>query len=410
LEEAEALFQRYASLKTSNGRLAIALSHRLRSRWDDLLAWLHHLPSEQSILQDQDLAIYYLRSLGETGQVNALLTEVDRFTRRHNRTGNSDLAWLYALAFCGQPDVVRQLLAGSLRHYATSMQQYWSLTAELAAGNGQARGGLIALRSRCDVTVQKAIDWRLSQPLLNLDRVLTDESRRILVGVRAAIAEEENYSNRSVFAQRQAFVTYGLMAMNILIFAVIFIPLIDSAQISPQILTTVVRWFEQGVLIPQRVALGEWWRVISANFLHAGWLHLLANMVGLYFYGTLIESQLGSARFLFAYLFTGIGAMTSVAIVTLYFGDPSQGTVGASGAIMGLLGIFIAILLRGWQREKAAIAGRQLRFALLLVGLQTLSDLLTPQVSLLGHVSGLVLGFLVGWVLKRDRKPRSRLV
>lgn len=407
-DEAEAIFQRYATPTTANGRLAIALLYRVSARWGELLAWLNQQPSQTSILQDQDLAIYYLRSLGETGQLNELLEEVERFTRKHNRTGNSDLAWLYAMAFCGQPDQVRKLFAGSLKSYSENTRQFWIATAELAAGNESgARQQLLELRDRSHRTQQQAIDWRLAQPSINVEQTLTENARRILVGFRVAIAQDENYSNRAIFSQRKAFATYALMAANILVFGMIFIPLF-GASVPPQVFVAIVTIFEKGILVPEQVAAGEWWRVISANFLHAGFLHLFANMVGLYFYGTLIESQLGSRKFLIAYLFSGIGAMVSVTIVTLHFGDPTQGTVGASGAIMGLLGVFIAILLKGWKKERAAIAGRQLRFALLLVALQTVSDVLTPRVSLLGHISGLVLGFLAGCALKKKQETELR--
>lgn len=66
---------------------------------------------------------------------------------------------------------------------------------------------------------------------------------------------------------------------------------------------------------------------------------------------------------------------------------------------MGLLGIEAAILFKGWQQEKAKVARERFRLILTVAGLQFISDVLNPQVSLVGHTSGLLLGFVAGWVL-----------
>ncbi len=413
-QEAEALLRKYSTPKTSIGRMAIASLYRMGARWDELLAWLNQQPSQKPILQDVELAHFYLRSLGETGQLNELIDSADRFSRKYNR--NADLARLYAFAFCGQPMQVQQLFEGALNKHSQITKTFWIATAEWLAGNdAQARQQFTALKQQSDRTLQQSIDWRLAQPRISVAQVLTPESKQTLERMGTAIAQDNQYNTRKAFQTRKAFATYTLMLANILVFIVTILPLLgvpfllellSSTQTALEpILTRAVTFaenlFEAWMLLPDKAASGEWWRIVSANFLHAGFLHLFANMLGLFVYGTLIETELGSRKFLFAYLFSGIGAMVTVTIVGLRFGDPTQGTVGASGAIMGLLGVFVAIQLKGWRTDKAAIALRQLRLGLILVAIQTISDLLTPQVSMIGHLSGFIFGFLVGFILKK---------
>jgi rhomboid protease GluP len=91
--------------------------------------------------------------------------------------------------------------------------------------------------------------------------------------------------------------------------------------------------------------------------------------------------------------------MVAITVLGILANVPDLIGVGASGAIMGLLGVMAAILLKGWRYEKAKIAAKRLRLVLLIVILQVLSDIFTPQVSLVGHASGLILGFLAGIIL-----------
>ena len=85
---------------------------------------------------------------------------------------------------------------------------------------------------------------------------------------------------------------------------------------------------------------GEWWRLLTNTFLHGGLMHLLSNMFGLLFVGTFVEPILGRTRFLIIYLVTGI--LASCASIWWYAATVS---IGASGAIFGLYGLFLGLLL-----------------------------------------------------------------
>ncbi len=150
-----------------------------------------------------------------------------------------------------------------------------------------------------------------------------------------------------------------------------------------------------GGLFAPRVMTGEWWRIITANFLHFGIIHLLMNMLALLYLGKFVEDRLGTFRFTLLYAICGLGSMLTVTYVDLHSPKPPL-TVGASGAIMGLLGVMGAIHLLGWQQGKSKSAAREFRAVLFSVGFQFVFDLANGHTSIVGHLSGLVVGFLVG--------------
>ncbi|MEE3717871.1 rhomboid family intramembrane serine protease, partial [Tumidithrix elongata RA019] len=157
-------------------------------------------------------------------------------------------------------------------------------------------------------------------------------------------------------------------------------------------------------LWPPAVWQGEWWRLLTAMFLHVNLIHLALNMLGLYVLGEFVEVTLGIRKYLIAYFFSGLGSMMTIVILSMKFNYPINLTVGASGAIMGIIGATSAILLKGWLREKSRVAAKSLRSVLFIIGIQIIFDLSTPQISSIGHASGLVLGFLVSLFLVPNLK------
>lgn len=160
-----------------------------------------------------------------------------------------------------------------------------------------------------------------------------------------------------------------------------------------------------GSLEPSSVLMGEWWRCWTAIFLHAGWFHLFSNMVALWILGRLVERYLGTMRYLAAYLLTGVGSMVAVTLVALWLNKLSEVTVGASGGIMGLLGVLLMLCVWDWWRVRSPISMRRVRSLVLVLVAQLLVDQLMPRVSVVGHLSGLGLGILVGALLGwRDKR------
>src|SRR5207248_5551994 len=113
------------------------------------------------------------------------------------------------------------------------------------------------------------------------------------------------------------------------------------------------RIFEHGALFGPLVAQGDWWRLITAAFLHYGPIHLGMNMLALWWLGSPVEAALGRGRYLLLYLASGLAGSAGALIAS-----PNAVTVGASGAIFGMLG---AGLVLEWQAT-GRLAGQYMMF------------------------------------------------
>ncbi|WAL62692.1 rhomboid family intramembrane serine protease [Thermocoleostomius sinensis] len=402
LEAAKQVFQRHSRVTNSTGRIATAFLYRMGAQWDELLTWIRCNWSEEKIFRDSTIALHYLRALGETGEVNELVRSLALFEQQFEKSSDAitlNVARLLVLAFCGQSQLVQQLLTGPLKIYSPEMRQFWLATADWAAGyERSSREALLTLQQHCDPSMYNAITWRLSHSLIPLQQ-LTAESRDTLTQLTQTIRQEARYGGRANGTSSKPYVTYGLIGLNSLIFA------LEMWWGGSENLATLYR---MGALVPENLP-SDWWRLISALFLHYGAVHLLANMIALLAIGGFVEATLGHFKFLLVYFFSGIGSMLAIAALAMLTQVSDLLAVGASGAIMGLLGVMAAILLKGWRQEKARIAARRLRLVLLIVVLQVVFDVFTPQVSLVGHASGLILGFFAGSCLFQV-SPGDRVV
>ncbi|HVB40189.1 MAG TPA: rhomboid family intramembrane serine protease, partial [Terriglobales bacterium] len=139
------------------------------------------------------------------------------------------------------------------------------------------------------------------------------------------------------------------------------------------------------------VATHQYWRWVTACFLHGGLLHIGFNMWALYDIGPLVESFFGGAKYLTLYLVTGICGY----IVSGFFGYSS---LGASGAILGLLG---AMLAYGIRRSHTA-AGRQLRNVASRWAIYILIFSFLPGVDIFAHIGGFCSGFVLAMMIGDD--------
>lgn len=146
-----------------------------------------------------------------------------------------------------------------------------------------------------------------------------------------------------------------------------------------------------GALVPALVADGQYWRLFTAMFLHANLLHLAFNMYALYLFGNLIEQTLGTARFVLIYVLCGLLA----SITSFVFSDPLQVGVGASGAIFGLLGAWVAY---NYRRRGTTLAAANLQSALLIVGINVFLGFSIPGIDNFAHLGGLASGAAAGWL------------
>ena len=144
------------------------------------------------------------------------------------------------------------------------------------------------------------------------------------------------------------------------------------------------------------VAQGEYWRLFTALFLHAGFLHLAFNLFALYILGPPLERSIGTIRFLACYLISGLASSAGVVALTEVGLVQVGQLVGASGCILGVVGAWAGLLLR---HRHAPFAKQRLANIGLIVAIQIAFDLSTPQISMAAHMCGLVAGFFLGLLL-----------
>ena len=132
------------------------------------------------------------------------------------------------------------------------------------------------------------------------------------------------------------------------------------------------------------ITRGEYWRFLSCVFLHGNILHLFVNITALYIFGREVESIFGSFRFLILFLYSSWGAS-----LTSYIFSPGI-SIGASGALFGIIGGLIIFFFR--QREN--VSGAILRFKSMytLVAINLLFGFLVPRIDNSAHIGGLITG------------------
>jgi membrane associated rhomboid family serine protease len=171
-----------------------------------------------------------------------------------------------------------------------------------------------------------------------------------------------------------SIVTKALIALNV---GVYLAELAGGAGVS----ANTGRIFEQGALYGPLVDHGDWWRLITAAFLHYGPIHLGMNMLALWWFGQPLEAALGRGRFLLLYLASGLAGSAGALIA-----NPLAVTVGASGAIFGILGAAIVL-----ERQHTYVFGGS-AMTLLIVNLAF--TFAVPNISIGGHLGGLAGGML----------------
>ena len=136
------------------------------------------------------------------------------------------------------------------------------------------------------------------------------------------------------------------------------------------------------------VANGEWWRLITAAFLHLGPIHLGMNMLALWWLGGPLEEAIGSRRYAMLYVVSGLAGSAGALIAS-----PNSLTVGASGAIFGIMGAMVVLQ----YQATGSIAGP----ALTLIVINVAFSFAIAGISIGGHIGGLVGGVLGGFALSR---------
>ncbi len=197
----------------------------------------------------------------------------------------------------------------------------------------------------------------------------------------AELVETKKYKN----FKEMPFVNISLVIIN----AIIFIACIFAGDLI----------YDQGTVdIVSVLQNGQWYRVLTAMFLHADMEHILSNMLVLYVLGEMVEKAMGHIKYLIMYIFAGIGG-SMASLYLNYIVNDTVGSLGASGAIFGMIGALLFILIRNKGRLESMSVGRILFYIIASIYL----GLRSSNIDNMAHLGGLVSGFILAIFLYRKK-------
>jgi membrane associated rhomboid family serine protease/tetratricopeptide (TPR) repeat protein len=290
---------------------------------------------------------------------------------------------LIFLALSGRVDAVQKLVEPRRsRHMKSAARAYWLAVAHERHGDvalAESTYGKARARShgRPRVLIDQALERLKSPKPVELGAAANEIIARVEAEPPPAVIERAR--------PRGPVATRILMAT--LVAPAVAIALLLGSSTDDGVL------IRAGALIHQLVAKGEWWRLISCIFVHGGGFHLFVNFVGLWLLGRLSEELFGPWRTLAVFAIAGLGGSTASYLATHAI------SVGASGAIFGLLGaVFIELT---WHRKRHRLAWtRGVWGSLVVVALaQVGTDFFYPITDHWAHAGGLFAGVVVGTAL-----------
>lgn len=203
------------------------------------------------------------------------------------------------------------------------------------------------------------------------------------------IAEEEAKKQEEIdkvmnFSTGNRYITYAIIAINVVVFLAMAL---TGVSIFEPTGIDIIKW---GANFAPLTLSGDWWRLLSCVFVHIGIIHIAFNMYALLSVGIYLEPMLGKTRYIVAYLCTGVFA----SLASLWWHTEPVPSAGASGAIFGMYGVFLALLT-------THIIPKQIRKALLqsiviFVGYNLLYGL-KSGIDNAAHMGGLLSGALIGY-------------
>ncbi|KQU18846.1 hypothetical protein ASG65_25085 [Bacillus sp. Leaf13] len=178
---------------------------------------------------------------------------------------------------------------------------------------------------------------------------------------------------------REYATSYRAVTVLILIMMIVFVLILF-----PIFPGNVLFYYGTGVNL--YIADGQWWRLITPIFLHSTFSHLLFNGFSLAIFGPSLEKFLGSFKFTIFFLVTGILAN----IATFLVKPLTYSHIGSSGAIFGLLGFFLYLVIF----NKSNFSNNEKNTVYTLTGIAIIMTFIQPQINVVGHLAGLVTGVL----------------
>jgi rhomboid protease GluP len=223
--------------------------------------------------------------------------------------------------------------------------------------------------------------------------VNNDETKEPEIWTSSEVQQNQRF-NQAMAAAQQPIITPILIAINVAVFIVMAL---NGVSLTKPSADSFLRW---GADFGPLTTHGQWWRVVTAMFVHANFLHVLLNMIILWSIGRFTERLFGRVSFVALYLFAGIGGnLASLAW------QPFTVAMGASGAIFGLYGGLLAVLLlhRNTVPRPRVIAIA--KSAAIFLAINLFYGLSQTNVDMAAHIGGLMSGFVLGCGLTGQLVP-----
>ncbi|MCP8616862.1 rhomboid family intramembrane serine protease [Salirhabdus salicampi] len=230
----------------------------------------------------------------------------------------------------------------------------------------------------------------INVPPFSIQYHTEDEMANQLTVMKRAIHQESERKKQelaSLFQYSTPFFTYIILAINVIVFYLVE----TSTEGGSTDTLNLIQW---GAKFNPYIMEGEWWRIFSSMFLHIGFIHIMMNMLALFYLGTTVERMYGKTKFLIIYFLAGtVGGLAS-------FAFNSSVAAGASGALFGLFG---ALLFFGVTNKKVFFQtmGKELLF---IIGLNVILGLSVPNIDNGAHMGGLVGGFIASAIVQLPKR------
>jgi membrane associated rhomboid family serine protease len=216
-------------------------------------------------------------------------------------------------------------------------------------------------------------------------------------GFQRRWSELHEFNSRLAAIGGHAWATPVLVMINLAVFVAMAV---SAHRLQGFGLAFLISW---GANFGSFTVNGQWWRLLTALFVHLSLIHLLLNVWALWNVGRLAERLYGTGIFLFLYFASGLlGSLASVAWL------PNNVSVGASGAIFGILGAHLAFLAHRDSGIPRQVFRAHWFSTLLFVLFNLIQGALSPGVDNAAHVGGLLGGFVLGWILVRPLDAAAR--
>lgn len=370
-----------------------ATAARLKGDWAGVLAIARDETRDTRALKDLEI-----RALGELGNTDEMIA-VYEASKAHLAPASLRFAQMVVLAYSGRPDAIALLRTDDSMQLNAEFISFWEAIAVFNAPGRRGEGRAMLERVAETSTIRTNREAALRYLAGPGGKPPNPPSPQAAVAVEQVVKRwYEAGTMRAAKLARSPF-TVALIIANSLMFAA------EHTVGGVEDAGTLVLL---GALWPPLVTQnGEWWRLVTALFLHYGVAHFAINMASLSILGRMVETAFGSRRMLAIYALGGLGSMATVFAAMASGMSEADFVVGASGAVMALFGAWAARILRRYAQSRDVLDRQPVILMGLIVLIQCAVDLSVPQISFTAHISGFLIGFVLGLMLSREDAGRS---